>query len=41
VAAEPTLRARVAQQGMELARTKYNWEQFGRQVAQVFQDLIR
>ena len=40
VAAEPTLRARVAQQGMELVRTKYNWEQFARQVAQVFQDLI-
>jgi len=41
VAAEPALRARVAQQGMELVRTKYNWEQFGRQVAQVFQALIR
>lgn len=41
VAAEPALRGRVAQQGMELVRTKYNWEQFGRQVAQVFQDLIR
>jgi glycosyltransferase involved in cell wall biosynthesis len=41
VAMEPTLRARVAQQGMELVRTKYNWEQFARQVAQVFRDLIR
>jgi glycosyltransferase involved in cell wall biosynthesis len=41
VAAEPALRARVAQQGMELVRTKYNWEQFAWQVAQVFQDLIR
>ena len=41
VATQPALRARVAQQGMELVRTKYNWEQFGRQVAQVFQDLIR
>lgn len=41
VANQPALRARVAQQGMELVRTKYNWEQFGRQVAQVFQDLIR
>ncbi|HEY2113858.1 MAG TPA: glycosyltransferase family 4 protein [Candidatus Angelobacter sp.] len=41
VAAEPGLRARVAQQGTELVRTKYNWEQFARQVAQVFQDLIR
>ena len=40
VATQPTLRARVAQQGMELVRTKYNWEQFARQVAQVFQDLI-
>jgi glycosyltransferase involved in cell wall biosynthesis len=40
VATEPALRARVAQQGMELVRTKYNWEQFARQVAQVFQDLI-
>jgi len=40
VANQPALRARVAQQGMELVRTKYNWEQFGRQVAQVFQDLI-
>ena len=41
VATQPALRARVAQQGMELVRTKYNWEQFARQVAQVFQDLIR
>jgi glycosyltransferase involved in cell wall biosynthesis len=41
VATEPALRARVAQQGMELVRTKYNWEQFARQVAQVFQDLTR
>jgi glycosyltransferase involved in cell wall biosynthesis len=41
VTAGPVLRARVAQQGMELVRTKYNWEQFGRQVAQVFHDLIR
>jgi glycosyltransferase involved in cell wall biosynthesis len=41
VATQPALRARVAQQGMELVRTKYNWGQFGRQVAQVFQDLIR
>lgn len=41
VTAQPALRTRVAQQGMELVRTKYNWEQFGRQVAQVFQDLIR
>jgi glycosyltransferase involved in cell wall biosynthesis len=40
VTAGPVLRARVAQQGMELVRTKYNWEQFGRQVAQVFHDLI-
>ena len=41
VAAGPALRARVAQQGMELVRTQYNWEQFARQVAKVFQDLIR
>ena len=41
VATQPALRARVAQHGMELVRTKYNWEQFARQVAQVFQDLRR
>jgi len=41
VAAEPALRAKVAQRGMELVRTKYNWEQFARQVAQVFHDLLR
>lgn len=41
VAAQPALRTRVAQHGMELVRTKYNWEQFARQVAQVFRDLIR
>ncbi|HET8890689.1 MAG TPA: glycosyltransferase family 4 protein [Candidatus Angelobacter sp.] len=41
VATQPALRARVAKQGMELVRTKYNWEQFARQVAQVFHDLIR
>lgn len=39
VATQPALRAKVAQQGMELVRTKYNWEQFARQVFAVFNNL--
>jgi glycosyltransferase involved in cell wall biosynthesis len=39
VAAQPTLRAEVAQQGMDLVRAKYNWEQFARQISQVCSEL--
>jgi len=39
VATQPELRAKVAQHGMELVRTKYNWEQFARQIEQVCVEL--
>jgi glycosyltransferase involved in cell wall biosynthesis len=40
VATQPTLRAEVAQQGMDLVRRKFNWEQFARQISQVCNELI-
>jgi glycosyltransferase involved in cell wall biosynthesis len=41
LATQPALRARIAQQGMELVRTKFNWEQFARQIEQVCKELVR
>ncbi len=35
LATHPALRAEIAQEGMELVRRKYNWEQFAEQIAQV------
>lgn len=35
LATQPALRAEVAQRGMELVCTHYNWEQFARQIVQV------
>lgn len=41
VANQPTLRAEVSQQGMDLVRTKYNWEQFAMQIAQACKGITR
>jgi glycosyltransferase involved in cell wall biosynthesis len=41
VATQPALRAQVAQRGMELVRTKYNWERFAEQVSRVFKDIAK
>ena len=40
LATQPALRARIAQQGMELVRTKFNWEQFAIQIEQVCEELV-
>ncbi|MGZ4895171.1 MAG: glycosyltransferase family 4 protein [Candidatus Angelobacter sp.] len=40
VAIQPELRAKVAQHGMDLVLTKYNWEQFARQIEQVCIELV-
>jgi glycosyltransferase involved in cell wall biosynthesis len=41
VATQPALRAQVAQRGMELVRTKYNWERFAEQVSKVCKDVAK
>jgi glycosyltransferase involved in cell wall biosynthesis len=41
LATQPALRARIAQKGMELVRTKFNWEQFARQIEQACKELAR
>lgn len=38
---DPQQRAKIAQAGMALVRTKYNWEQFGRQVGEVCAQVLR
>jgi glycosyltransferase involved in cell wall biosynthesis len=39
LATQPELRERIAQAGMALARTTYNWERFAEQIAQVCHEL--
>ena len=39
--ADPQRRAKIAQAAMALVRTKYNWEQFGRQVSEVCAQVLR
>ena len=38
---QPQVRSRIAQAGMTLARTKYNWEEFARQVSEVCHQVLR
>lgn len=40
LAAQPEMRARIAQQGMDLVCTKFTWEQFARQIGQVCKELM-
>jgi glycosyltransferase involved in cell wall biosynthesis len=40
LATHPALRAEVAQRGMELVRTRYNWEQFARQIVQACREVL-
>jgi glycosyltransferase involved in cell wall biosynthesis len=37
---QPQLRSQIAQNGMQLVRTTYNWEQFGNRMAAVFEEVI-
>jgi hypothetical protein len=39
VATQPALRAAIAQQGMDLVRTQFTWDQFARQIEQVCTEL--
>jgi glycosyltransferase involved in cell wall biosynthesis len=40
LATQPSMRARIAQQGMDLVRTKFTWEQFARQIGQICNELL-
>ncbi|HEV7521483.1 MAG TPA: glycosyltransferase family 4 protein [Candidatus Angelobacter sp.] len=40
LATQPGLRAAIAQQGMDLVRTQFNWEQFARQIEQVCTEIV-
>jgi D-inositol-3-phosphate glycosyltransferase len=40
LATQPAMRARIAQQGMDLVRTKFTWEQFARQITQICNELL-
>jgi glycosyltransferase involved in cell wall biosynthesis len=40
LATQPAMRAKIAQQGMDLVRTRFTWEQFARQIGQVCQELV-
>jgi glycosyltransferase involved in cell wall biosynthesis len=36
---QPQLRQRIAERGLQLTRTRYNWEQFANQLSRIFQQL--
>jgi glycosyltransferase involved in cell wall biosynthesis len=40
LATHPALRAEIAQQGMDVVRMEYNWEQFGRQIDEVCAEVL-
>jgi glycosyltransferase involved in cell wall biosynthesis len=37
---QPQLRSQIAQNGMQMVRTTYNWEQFGKRMAAVFEEIV-
>jgi glycosyltransferase involved in cell wall biosynthesis len=41
LANRPAMRAKIAQQGMDLVRTKFTWKQFARQIGQVCHELLK
>lgn len=40
LATQPAMRAKIAQQGMDMVRTKFTWEQFARQIELVCGELV-